>query len=107
MILDVVAELADGWNYWGLDKKELEEREKYLFTKCAEVGRPYMDLVKSWTGKVDGTGQCSSNLTIVEDIKRRLLSTTSEHTDYFIASFGRDSNRKAYEAFAEAVKSFA
>jgi alkanesulfonate monooxygenase SsuD/methylene tetrahydromethanopterin reductase-like flavin-dependent oxidoreductase (luciferase family) len=106
MILDLVAELADGWNYWGLDKKELDEREKYLFAKCTEVGRPYIDLIKSWTGKVDGTGQRSSNLTLVEDMKKQLLSKTSKHTDYFIASFGRDSDRKAYEAFAEAVRSF-
>jgi alkanesulfonate monooxygenase SsuD/methylene tetrahydromethanopterin reductase-like flavin-dependent oxidoreductase (luciferase family) len=107
LILDIVAELADGWNYWGLDKKVLGEREKYLFAKCAELGRPHMDLVKSWTGKVNRTGQCSSSLTIVEDMKRQLLSKTSEHTDYFIASFGSDSDRKAYEAFAEAVNSFA
>ena len=107
LILDIVAELADGWNYWGLDKKDLGERENYLFAKCAELGRPHIDLVKSWTGKVDGTGQCSNGLTIVEDMKRQLLSTTSEHTDYFIASFGSDSERKAYEAFADAVNSFA
>ena len=107
MILDIVAELADGWNYWGLDKKELGEREQYLFAKCSEVGRSYIDLIKSWAGKVDGTGQCSSNLTLVEDMKKQLLSKTSTHTDYFIASFGRDSDRKAYEAFAEAVRSFA
>ena len=107
MILDVAVELAQGWNYWGLDKKELDERERYLFAKCAKMGRPYMGLVKSWTGTIDGTAQRSSNLTIVEDMKRQLLSTTSVHTDYFIASFGRDSGRKAYELFAEAVKSFA
>ncbi|HYB67649.1 MAG TPA: LLM class flavin-dependent oxidoreductase [Candidatus Acidoferrales bacterium] len=107
MVLDVVVELADGWNYWGLNRQDLEDREKYLFAKCAEVGRPYMGLVKSWTGKVDARKQRSSDLTIVEDIKRRLLSQTSEHTDYFIASFGRDSDPNAYEAFAEAVKSFA
>jgi hypothetical protein len=107
LILDIIAELADGWNYWGLDKKDLGEREKYLFAKCAELGRPHIGLVKSWTGKVEGTGQSSSSLTIVEEMKRQLLSRTSEHTDYFIASFGRDSDRKAYEAFAEAVKSFA
>jgi len=106
LILDVVAELADGWNYWGLDKKELCEREKYLFAKCVEVGRPHVDLIKSWAGKVDGTGQRSRNSTTVEGMKRQLLSNTSEHTDYFIASFGRDADRKAYEAFAEAVKSF-
>jgi alkanesulfonate monooxygenase SsuD/methylene tetrahydromethanopterin reductase-like flavin-dependent oxidoreductase (luciferase family) len=107
LILDIVTELADGWNYWGLDKKELGEREKYLFAKCAEIRRPQADLIKSWAGKVGGTGQCSSNLTIVEDMKRQLLLKTSEHTDYFIASFERDSDHKAYEAFAEAVKSFA
>jgi len=107
MILDVAAELAQGWNYWGLDKKELDERERYLFAKCAEVGRPYRGLVKSWTGAIDGTRQRSSNLTIVEDMKRQLLSTTSAHTEYFIASFKRDSVRKTYELFAEAVKSFA
>ncbi len=107
MILDVVAELADGWNSWGVDKKELDAREKYLIAKCNEVGRAYADLVKSWAGKVDGTDQASSNLTIIDEMKRQLRSMTSEHTDYFIASFARDADRKAYEAFAEAVKSFA
>jgi alkanesulfonate monooxygenase SsuD/methylene tetrahydromethanopterin reductase-like flavin-dependent oxidoreductase (luciferase family) len=107
MILDVIAELADGWNYWGLDKKEIDAREKYLFAKCAEAGRSQTNLVESWAGKVDATGQGSSNLTLVEDIQGQLLSKTSEHVDYFIASFGRGSDRKAYEAFAEAVKSIA
>jgi len=107
LILDIVAELGDGWNYWGLDKKELGDREKYLFAKCAEVGRLPIDMIKSWAGKVDGTSQSSKNLTIIEDMRRQLLSKTSEHTDYFIASFGRGSDRKAYEAFAEAVRSFA
>jgi hypothetical protein len=106
LILDIVAELADGWNYWGLNKKELRERENYLFAKCTEVGRSQMDIIKSWAGRVDGTNQSSANATIIEDMKRQLLSNTSEHTDYFIASFGRDSDRKTYEAFAEAVKSF-
>jgi alkanesulfonate monooxygenase SsuD/methylene tetrahydromethanopterin reductase-like flavin-dependent oxidoreductase (luciferase family) len=105
MILDLVAELADGWNYWGMDRRQLGEREKYLFAKCAEFGRPHTGLIKSWAGKVDRTGQSSSKLTMVEDMRRELLSKTSEHTDYFIASFGREANRKAYEAFAEAVTS--
>ena len=107
MILDVIAELADGWNYWDLDKKEIVARENYLFAKCVEAGRSQTNLVESWAGKVDATGQRSSKLTLVEDIQGQLLSKTSEHVDYFIASFGCGSDRKAYEAFAEAVKSIA
>ena len=107
MILDIIAELGDGWNYWGLGKKEIVAREKYLFAKCVEAGRSQTNLVESWAGKVDTTGQRSSNLTLAEDIQRQLLSKTTEHVNYFIASFGRGSDRKAYEAFAEAVKSIA
>lgn len=108
MILDLVAELADGWNYWDLDKGLLEEREKYLFAKCAEFGRSPEDLLKSWAGTVDNEVRRSYNKSMmVDSIRRMLLSKTSKYTDYFIASFGHESDREAYEAFAEAVKSLA
>lgn len=108
MILDIVAELADGWNYWDMNKRELDEREKYLFAKCSEFGRPHTDLIKSWAGNVGTEArQPSAKSTVVDSMRRMLLSKTSRYTDYFIASFGHRADREAYEAFAEAVRSLA
>ncbi len=55
MILDIVAELADGWNYWGMDKKQLVEREKYLFAKCVESVRTHKCVINSVRRKIYGT----------------------------------------------------
>ena len=49
-ILDVVAEMADGWNYWGVTREMLAQRSSYLSDKCAAIGRPPQQITKSWTG---------------------------------------------------------
>jgi alkanesulfonate monooxygenase SsuD/methylene tetrahydromethanopterin reductase-like flavin-dependent oxidoreductase (luciferase family) len=107
MILDVVAELAEGWNHWGLSKRKLGEREAYLSTKCAELGRDSQSITRSWAGTISLATQPSNQAKLAESMKTELLSQTNGTTDYFIPSFGAAANRKTYEAFAEAVRSIA
>ncbi|HUK27319.1 MAG TPA: LLM class flavin-dependent oxidoreductase [Candidatus Acidoferrales bacterium] len=103
-VLDVVAEMADGWNCWGLNKLELAQREAYLKSKCVELGRKQNSLVKSWAGNLVAGSKGESNSTVIDEIRGELLRNTNGETDYFIASFNTRASPKAYEAFAEAVK---
>lgn len=104
-ILDIVAEMADGWNYWGFSKAKLAERSAYLSSKCAQLGRSPDTLVKSWSG----TLSCATKnyAEMVEKIATELRSQTDAETSYFIASFGPRADPESYQAFAEAVKSLA
>lgn len=105
-ILDVVAEFADGWNYWGLEREILEQRSKDLFRKCVQVGRQPEQITKSWAGSVSkalrtGGGRAE----IVENIAAQLRSKTDQDTRYFIAHFGARADSSSYEVFAEAARS--
>ena len=104
-ILDVVAAIADGWNYWGLNKTELAKREAYLKSKCVEFGRKPGSLVRSWAGPMAAGRNGEPYATIVDEIESELLKNTNGETDYFIASFDTTTSPKLYRAFAEAVKS--
>jgi alkanesulfonate monooxygenase SsuD/methylene tetrahydromethanopterin reductase-like flavin-dependent oxidoreductase (luciferase family) len=105
-ILEIVAEMADGWNYWGLDKEILARRAQYLSNKCAEVGRQPDEIVKSWAGTLARTLRRGGSRTELEqNIRDQLLKETDHETRYFIGSFGPSADTLAYETFAEAVKS--
>ena len=104
-IIDIAAELADGWNYWGLTRRKLAERERYLSVKCAQLGRDPDGITKSWAGTLSNAPSSPSKL--AESMKAELMSQTDAETDYYIASFSAETDRKAYEGFAEAVRSIA
>jgi hypothetical protein len=104
-LLDVTAELADGWNYWGVSKENLRALERYLYPKCSEMHRPPGSITESWSGKISTLPPGKNEL--VENIKEELKSQTGEETSYFICSFPVRADRKTYEGFAEAVKSLA
>jgi len=102
-LLDVIAEMADGWNYWGAPERKVRELETYLYSKCEELHRAADSIRESWAGRV----ALSTSGILVENLKEKLKKQIGEKTDYFIASFPASSNRKAYESFAEAVRSLA
>ena len=100
-ILDVVAELADGWNYWGLTRHRLTELDAYLRKQSTRQKRDYETIVRSWAGTVATPTSNASQL--MESMKAELISQTSHETSYFITSFHTGAEDKAYECFAEAV----
>lgn len=104
-ILDIVAEFADGWNYWGLRKDELKRRSSYLGKKCAEFGRNPGSIVKSWSGTIRRLGRPTRSYSeLVESMSRNLLKQTDPETQYFIGSFDSRAEQESYQAFADAVK---
>ena len=104
-LLDVTAELADGWNHWGLTKKQLRQLEEYLNVKCAEFHRLPSSITESWAGTISTSPPADNKL--AERMREEVKSLIGEKTNYLIASFPADADRKAYEGFAEAVKSIA
>ena len=104
-IVDVAAEQADGWNYWGLTRRKLAELERYLSAKCARLNRDPVGIARSWAGTLSSAP--SSHLKLAESMKAELVSRAGRETDYFIVSFPLGVDRKAYEGFAEAVRSIA
>jgi alkanesulfonate monooxygenase SsuD/methylene tetrahydromethanopterin reductase-like flavin-dependent oxidoreductase (luciferase family) len=105
-ILDVVAHLADGWNYWGLTRQEVAEREKYLSAKCMQLQRVPESITRSWAGtlSIEPSGR---SWKLAESMRAELTSQADDATDYYIASFPVEAHDKVYEGFAEAVKSMA
>jgi alkanesulfonate monooxygenase SsuD/methylene tetrahydromethanopterin reductase-like flavin-dependent oxidoreductase (luciferase family) len=99
-VLDVVAEMADGWNYWGLNRQTLADRERHLNSECIRLRRDRNQIVESWAGTMPPPSHNH-----VEAVKTRLVAQTSETTDYFIVSFPPRTDRKAYQCLAEAVQS--
>jgi alkanesulfonate monooxygenase SsuD/methylene tetrahydromethanopterin reductase-like flavin-dependent oxidoreductase (luciferase family) len=107
-ILDITAEFADGWNFWGLRKEKLKRCTKYLAEKCAEFGRDPGGLVKSWAGTYRQlTGSATKYPELVQNISRSLKEQTDNGTEYFIASFNAREELESYQAFADAVNSLA
>jgi alkanesulfonate monooxygenase SsuD/methylene tetrahydromethanopterin reductase-like flavin-dependent oxidoreductase (luciferase family) len=103
-ILDIVAEMANGWNYWGLERNTLGKRSQYLRTKCAEMGRRYNEITKSWASPLPPDFNVRQNRTaMIENFRAELRKQTDKETSYFIGSFGPTANFEVYEAFAEAV----
>jgi alkanesulfonate monooxygenase SsuD/methylene tetrahydromethanopterin reductase-like flavin-dependent oxidoreductase (luciferase family) len=107
-ILDIVAEFADGWNFWGLRKEKLKRCTRYLTRKCAEFGRDPATIVKSWSGTYRQLANSEMKYPeLVHNISRRLKDQTDTETSYFIASFDSRAKHASYQAFADAVKGLA
>jgi len=105
-ILDIIAEMGDGWNYWELKRKMLMQRSEYLSDKCIRIGRDPHQITKSWAGTLSHLlKQGGDHNQIVENIREQLRSQTDHETRYFIASLGARADPSSYEAFAEAVRS--
>jgi alkanesulfonate monooxygenase SsuD/methylene tetrahydromethanopterin reductase-like flavin-dependent oxidoreductase (luciferase family) len=103
-ILDVAAEHADGWNYWGLTKAELERRNEYLKTKCTEYGRQPNTLLKCWSGTFRQLSkEAPSHSEAVSKVVGKLRDLAHSETRYFIASFDLRANPDDYEVFADAA----
>ena len=104
-LLDVVVEMADGWNCWGLNKLELAKRESYLQSKCIELERRPESVVRSVAGVMSVGTRSDSYSRVVEEFKAELLRKTNSQTVYFIVSFDTSAIPETYGAFAEAAKS--
>jgi alkanesulfonate monooxygenase SsuD/methylene tetrahydromethanopterin reductase-like flavin-dependent oxidoreductase (luciferase family) len=102
-LLRVIAELADGWNYWGLPVQKLREREEYLLETCSHFNRNRDNIIESWAGTL--TISPGNGPKLAESMKAQLMSQIGGETNYFIAAFPARADRKAYEGFAEAVRS--
>jgi alkanesulfonate monooxygenase SsuD/methylene tetrahydromethanopterin reductase-like flavin-dependent oxidoreductase (luciferase family) len=104
-ILDLVAEVADGWNHWGLCKGELKERIQYLAARCKEQKRPVQSIVKSWSGVIPLLTNKADSRQEMDEVLRRLRDQSGFEITYFIGSFGSQASYENYEAFANAVRS--
>jgi alkanesulfonate monooxygenase SsuD/methylene tetrahydromethanopterin reductase-like flavin-dependent oxidoreductase (luciferase family) len=103
-ILDIAAELCDGWNYWELDKPALIERTKYLYSRCQHYGRDPTRIVKSWSGVLSGR-ESENRSDRIDRMVKDLRCQTDADTSYFIASLGSKPDLEDYVLFAEAVGS--
>lgn len=101
-VLDVAAELSDGWNYWQLDKRTLAERSRYFHSRCEHYGRDPDHIVKSWSGTIS-PATSGNRLKRIDIIVEVLRNVTDADTSYFIASFGPRPSLNDCELFAEAV----
>jgi len=101
-VVEVAAELADGWNCWGITGERLTEMERHLVVKCQLLERDPRTIIKSWAGTLRSSSSKSPK--IMESMKAELMSHISKETDYVIGSFPASSDRKTYEAFADAVR---
>jgi hypothetical protein len=104
-ILDIVAEMADGWNYWDIEKGILEQRTRHLRDECIRIGRDPKQIVKSWTGTLPNKAVSCRSTNSVNETQEYLRSLTNNETTYFIASFGSKTESSNLVTFAEAVKS--
>ena len=88
-----------------LTKEKVQQLETYFYAKCAELHRPPKTITESWACPLALLS--SGNEKPAERMKKELNSRIGSRTSYFIASFPAGADRKAYEDFAEAVKSIA
>ena len=102
-LVGLAAELADGWNHWGLAAGKVREREKLLLERCSSLHRDPNSITQSWSGTIATETLSSANPT--ERMRAQVFSEMGGRTDYFIASFPPNADCKAYEGFAEAVRS--
>lgn len=104
-ILDLVAELADGWNYWGLGKGELRERIQYLAARCKEQKRPSQSIVKSWSGVIPPLTNKANSRQEMSKLIQGVKDESGSEITCFIGSFSSQASYDNYEAFADAVRS--
>ena len=101
-VIDVAVESADGWNCWGLSEQESRDRMRYFTTKCAQLHRDPRGLTLSWAGS---PLPLQPNRIGVQSMRSQLAAQAKIGIDYFIASFPAKTKHKAYQAFAETVRS--
>ena len=105
-ILEVAAELADGWNHWGVAPNRLPQMEQYLDTRCEQFGRRPESITKSWAGQLRNLSEIENGgSSVVEKVRVELRNQTSPGTDYLIATLGPRVELSSYEVFAEAAES--
>lgn len=103
-ILDLIAEVADGWNHWGLGEGELTERIHYLAARCKEQNRPPQSIVKSWSGNVPLVATQANDREQMVDLLHRVMNESGSEITYFIGSFSPQATYEDYEAFANVVR---
>ena len=94
-LMDVIIELADGWNYWGITRKQLSERANYLRERTSRTHLNSNHIVKSWSGNIPPS---LSTDDLLDYLKKRSDATT----EYFIGYF-EVTKRKNLERFADAI----
>jgi len=95
-LMDLIAELADGWNYWNINRKQLTLKSNYLSNKCSHLHRSFSHIVKSWSGTIPLNRSTSQ---LVDYLRRE----SDTKTGYFIGYFGKSTKQTHLEQFAEAV----
>ena len=95
-LMDLVAEFADGWNYWNIDQEHLVRKTNYLRKRCARIRRPFNQIVKSWSGTIP---RSYSTNELVDYLKKR----SGAKTGYFIGYFGKYTKPELLEEFADVV----
>jgi len=104
-ILEVAAELADGWNYWGIEPQRLKEAEHHFDAKCRQFGRDPGDITESWAGPVRSMLRPREDRrSVMEKVREELLKQISPRTNYLIASLGSKAEPASYKFFAEAAR---
>jgi len=96
-LIDLVAELADGWNYWNIDQAQLVSKTNYLRKKCTCLHRSFDQIDKSWSGTIPRS--CSTN-ELIDYLKKQ----TVVKSGYFIGYFGEYTKPESLEKFADAVR---
>lgn len=96
-LMDVVAELADGWNYWNIDQEQLVRKTNYLQKRCTRMHRPFNQIVKSWSGTIPRNYSTNE---LVDYLKKR----SDAKTGYFIGYFGENTKPELLEEFADVVQ---
>jgi alkanesulfonate monooxygenase SsuD/methylene tetrahydromethanopterin reductase-like flavin-dependent oxidoreductase (luciferase family) len=103
-ILDVVAELADGWNFWGMSIEAAKQRSSYLSEKCSQYGRKPGEVLKSWSGTYKELSQgTEDHPEESKTVASRLRYLTDAEIEYFIVSFDSTATPEAYQTFADAM----
>jgi alkanesulfonate monooxygenase SsuD/methylene tetrahydromethanopterin reductase-like flavin-dependent oxidoreductase (luciferase family) len=96
-LIDLVAELGDGWNYWNIDRLRLVRKMKYLRGRCARTQRSFDQIVRSWSGTIPRNYSTDE---LVDYLKKR----SDAKSEYFIGYFGKYTTQEALEEFAGVVR---
>jgi len=96
-LMDLVAELADGWNYWNMNREQLVMKTNYLREKCSRTQRSLSHIVRSWSGTIPPN--YSTN-----ELADYLKGRSDSKTGYFIGYFGKSTKRELLEKFADVVR---
>jgi alkanesulfonate monooxygenase SsuD/methylene tetrahydromethanopterin reductase-like flavin-dependent oxidoreductase (luciferase family) len=94
-LMDIIIELADGWNHWNIKREQLQERVNYLRERTSRRHLNSNHIVESWSGNIPP--DLSTN-DLLDYLQKRSVATT----EYFIGYFGM-TKRKNLERFAEVV----